>query len=130
MNKRTFENYIQEFCIDLAKKHNNYSHRSKHACVLTYENVIISSGINVNLKNDFTKKYNELKGIHAESLAIMRALQRHYKILNKCELWVCRVNKFSKNSRPCPMCMKIIKAFDIKIIHYTSESGNWITEYV
>lgn len=128
MKRSTFENYVQEFCEDLAQKQNNFSHRSRHACVLTYDNFIISSGVNVNLKNDFTKKYNSLKGIHAESLAIMRAIQKHYKVISKCELWVCRVNKLSRYSRPCPMCLKIINAFGIKTIHYTIESGEWIKE--
>lgn len=128
MNRNTFEKYIQEFCEDLAGKQNYFAHKQKHACVITYENAIISSGINVNLKNDFTKKYNELKGLHAESVAIMRAIQKHYHVISKCELWVCRINKINKYSHPCPMCMKIIKTFGLKTIHYTNESGEWLTE--
>lgn len=127
MNRNTFEKYVQEFCEDLALKDNHYSHRSKHACVLTYENIIISSGININLKNDFTKKYNDLKCMHAEALAIMRAIPKHHKILYKCELWVCRNNTFSHFSKPCPMCMKIIKSFNINTIHYTLNDGSWTT---
>lgn len=127
MNRNTFEKYVQEFCEDLALKDNFYAHRSRHACVLTYENVIISSGININLKNDFTKKYNELKGIHAESLAIMRAIPKHHKILPYCELWVCRNNTYSHYSKPCPMCLKIIHSFGIKTIHYTMDNGKWTT---
>lgn len=128
MNRRVFESYVQEFCEDLVKKNNNFSHRQKHACVLTYNNVIIASGINVNLKHDFTKRYNDLKGIHAESLAIMRATLKHYSLLHRCELWVCRNNRYSKYSRPCPMCMKIIKTFRIKVIHYTDNEGKWVKE--
>lgn len=131
MNKRTFEKYVTEYCKDLTNKNNNYSHKhSKHACVLTYNYVIISQGININLKNQFTKKYNELKCLHAEAVTIMRAIQHHYNIINKCELWVCRNNKFSKFSRPCTMCMKIIKSFGISTIHYTDKNGLWCIEYI
>ena len=130
MNSNTFERYVQEFCEDLAHKQNYFAHRQRHACVLTYDNVIISSGINVNLKNDFTKRYNNLKALHAEAVAIMRAIQKHYHVLSRCELWVCRINKINKYSHPCPMCMKIIKTFGISIIHYTDDNGVWITEHL
>lgn len=131
MNRNTFERYIQEFCEDLAQKQNNYPHKQKHAAVLTYENIIISSGVNVNLKNDFTKRFNDLKGLHAESVAIMRAIQKHYHIISKCELWICRRNNNKNNySKPCPMCQKIIKTFNIKTIHYTINDGTWITENI
>ena len=128
MNRSVFERYVQEFCEDLATKQNTFAHKQKHACVLTYNNSVISSGINVNLKNDFTRVYNDLKGLHAESVAIMRAIGRHHNILHKCELWVCRRGKTSCFSRPCPMCSKIIKTFGIKIVHYTLEDGRWTTE--
>ena len=98
---------MQELCEDLATKQNPFAHKQRHACVLTYNNAVISSGINVNLKNDFTRVYNDLKGLHAESVAIMRAIGRHHNILHKCELWVCRRGKASCFSRPCPMCSKI-----------------------
>ena len=131
MNRHLFEKYITDYCEDLTNKVNNYPHKhSKHACVLTYNNVIISQGININLKNQFTKNYNELKCLHAEAVSIMRAIRKHYNIIKKCELWVCRNNKLSKSSRPCQMCMKIIRAFGISIIHYTDSSGNWKTEYL
>jgi len=128
MNRSVFERYVQEFCEDLANKQNSFAHRQRHACVLTYNNVIISSGMNINLKNDFTRKYNDLKGIHAEALAIMRAVHKHYNILNKAELWVCRVGRNSSFSKPCPMCMKIINTFHIPIIHYTNFNGDWCSE--
>lgn len=131
MNRHTFESYIQEYCTDLALKHNSYSHKQKHACILTYNNAIIATGINVNLKHDFTNRYNSLKCLHAEAVTIMRALQKHHRILHKCELWVCRIEKSGKAnmlSKPCPMCLNIIKTFRIPIIHYTNDDGNWITE--
>lgn len=128
MNRHTFENYIQEYCYDLALKHNSYSHKQKHACVITYNSTIIASGINVNLKNDFVSRYNSLKCLHAEAVTIMRAIQKHYRILHKCELWVCRAGKLNNMSKPCPMCTKIIKTFKIPLIHYTDNDGNWISE--
>lgn len=128
MNRNTFERYIQELCEDLALKHNSYAHRQRHACVLTYNNAIIATGININLKNDFTRVYNDLKCLHAEAVAIMRAIPKHHNILHKSELWVCRKGKLNSYSKPCLMCQKIIRTFNIPIIHYTDEVGNWITE--
>lgn len=128
MTRNTFERYIQELCLDLALKHNSYSHRQKHACVITYNNAVIATGVNINLKNEFTDRYNSLKCLHAEAVAIMRAIQRHHKILHKCELWVCRAGRINNLSKPCPMCMRIIKTFHIPIIHYTDDKNNWLTE--
>lgn len=129
MKKSTFINYVTEYCNDLARKENKYKYkRCLHACVLTYNDVIISSGVNSKLFNDFTKQYNDLKALHAEPVAIMRAMKHHSKIIHKCDLWVCRNNDISKRSRPCPMCMRIIKNFGIKRIHYTDETGNWVSE--
>lgn len=131
MNRNTFERYIQELCEDLALKNNPYGHRQKHACVLTYNNAVIATGINVNLKNDFTKVYNDLKGLHAEAVTIMRAIPKHHNILHKTEIWVCRKKGTQSNySKPCPMCQKIIRTFHIPIIHYTLEDGSWHTDYI
>lgn len=130
MNRNTFERYIQELCEDLALKHNSYAHRQKHACVLTYNNAVIATGININLKNDFTKVYNDLKGLHAEAVTIMRAIPKHHNILHKAELWVCRAGRQHCFSRPCSMCRKIITTFHIPTIHYTLDDGSWFTEYM
>lgn len=128
MNKNTFENYVKEYCEDLAVKHNTYEyHRCRHAAVLTYDDVIISSGVNLNLTNDFTKPFDKMKCLHAEAVAIMRAMKKHSKIIHKCDIWVCRNNAISKSSKPCAMCQKIIKSFGITKIHYTDEKGNWNT---
>lgn len=132
MRNKTFQKYVKEFCEDLAVNNNNKHayKRCQHSCVLTYNNVIISSATNVNLKNDFTKSYNDLKALHAEPLAIMRAMKHHSRIIHKCDLWVCRQNINIKTSKPCPMCQKIIKSFGIKNIHYTDDVGNWISEVI
>ena len=129
VKRSTFEQYVTEYCEDLALKENSHQYkRCKHACVLTYNDAIISSGVNSKLFNDFTKQYNDLKALHAEPVAIMRAMKHHSKIIHKCELWVCRNNEISKESRPCPMCMRIIKGFGIKRIHYTTGVGEWKEE--
>lgn len=131
MNKSTFETYVKEYCNDLALKENKHQYkRCRHACVLTYNDVIISSGVNSKLFNDFTKPYNELKALHAEPVAIMRAMKHHAKIIHKCDLWVCRNNNVSKTSKPCPMCMRIIRQFGIRKIHYTENNGEWKEEIV
>lgn len=131
MKKNTFENYVKEYCWDLAAKGDKHGYkRCRHACVLTYGNVIVSSGVNVNLHNDFTKSFNDLKTLHAEPAAILRAMRHHSKIIHKCDLWVCRNNVIGTNSHPCKMCMRIIKSFGIKKIHYTNSNGEWANENI
>lgn len=129
MNRTVFERYVTSFCEDLANKNHAFAHRQRHACVITYNNAILSSAVNVTLRNDFTRKFNDLKGMHAEAIAIMRALHRHANVLRKSELWVCRSNG-SRLSRPCPMCMNIIKTFRIPVIHYTDANGVWNIEHI
>lgn len=129
MNRTVFERYVTSFCEDLAQKNHDFSHRHRHACVITYNDAVLSSAVNVTLQNDFTRVYNDLKGLHAEALAIMRALHRHSNVLHKSELWVCRTNG-TRLSRPCPMCMNIIKTFRIPVIHYTDYNGVWNIEQI
>lgn len=126
MRKGIFENYVKDFLKDLSSKETHNCHRCKHSAVLTYNNVIISSGTNVNLKNDFTKTYDDLKTLHAESVVIMRAMKRHSKIISKCDLWVSRNNDNATFSKPCSMCQKIIRSFGIRKVHYTNEKGEWV----
>lgn len=126
MNRNTFEKYVKELCNDIAVKDDKHAyHRCRHACVLTYKDHVISSGVNISLSNDFTKPFDSLKALHAESVAIMRAMRHHSKIISKCELWVCRNNLVSKSSKPCTMCQNIIKSFGINKVHYTDENGTW-----
>ena len=47
MKRSTFEQYVTEYCEDLAVKENAHQYkRCRHACVLTYNDAIISSGVN------------------------------------------------------------------------------------
>lgn len=129
MRKSVFESYIKDYIKDLTDK-NRLKHRCRHGAVLTYNDVIISSGTNVQVMNDFTKSYDDvgLTTLHAEPVAIMRAMKKHSKVIDKCELWVCRTNDNAKFSKPCPMCERIIKSFGIKKVHYTDENDNWVDE--
>lgn len=129
MNRGVFERYIQSLAFDLASKPNFYSHKQHHACVITYQNTVLSTGVNINLKHPFTDPYNPLKSLHAESLAILRAIQKHHSILPYSELWVCRVkNGKLLYSKPCVMCERIIKTFSIPTTHYTDYNGEWVSE--
>lgn len=129
MKRSIFTRYVKAYCEDLASKPNPYACVHYHGCVITHNDVVIASGVNVNLKNGFTRLYNDKKGFHAEAVALMRASQRNHRLLHECELWVCRImNGRKRLSRPCPMCERIIKSFGIKVVHYTNEDGNWETE--
>lgn len=126
MRKDVFEQYIKNYCKDLSAKRSPFDYsRCRHAAVITYNNVIIASGVNVDLHHDFVKVFDENQTLHAEQVAILRAMKHHYKIIDKCDLWVARNNKVSHLSKPCPTCQKIIKAFGISKVHYTDEHGEW-----
>ncbi|MCQ2210827.1 MAG: deaminase [Paludibacteraceae bacterium] len=110
-------------CIKVAKKSLQQQH---HGCVIVKNGRIISRGCNIDYDNDFLKKFNPYKHIHAEACAVMRA-NYPLKHLKDSTMYVCRVGLDGNlmNSRPCPMCQKIIKAFNIKKVKYSKQDGTW-----
>jgi len=92
---------------------------------------IISSGINSYTKSHplmvyFAKKVNESEEkcfIHAELNAILKA---RGKPIHKIS--IARALKTGKSglAKPCSICEKIIRAFNIRIIEYTSGDDNEI----
>lgn len=101
--------------------------RSRHAAMILSESgEEISESINVNLKNDFIDIYNPLKTLHAEALAILKCRNRIKKLKNST-LYVVRVSretgKFTE-SKPCPMCQRIMKTFGVKEAIYTERDGS------
>lgn len=118
-------NEFKHKCIELAMKSN---FRSKHGAVIVYDGHIIGSGFNVNIQHPMIAQYNEFKTLHAEMVAILRV--KNKKLIKKSTLYVTRLTKDneSRMSKPCVVCMKLIKSFGVKEICYSDCYGNWITE--
>lgn len=95
--------------------------------VFDKEGICIGSGINNYQKSHplqayFAKKVGrpEQIYIHAEIHAILKAKAHKIESIN-----VYRYNAlgYPQNARPCPICMEAIRAFGIKKITYTTETG-------
>lgn len=110
-------------CVELATKS---TFRTRHGCVVVHGGKIIGSGFNINLKHPMIKQFNELKTLHAEMIAIMRV--KNKRLLKDSALFVTRISPKGKSimSKPCCICMNVIKSFGVKDIYYTNEDGNWV----
>lgn len=104
---------------------------AKIASAVFYKNRIISIGTNRRksdpLQKSFAKNEHSIY-YHAEVDAIKKAL-RIIKLsqLEKCILYVCRVNKKGEwaMSKPCSGCSSCIEAFGIDKIVYTVSSDKY-----
>lgn len=88
---------------------------------------VISRGINSYSKSHplqayFAKKVGRPEQIylHAEIQAILRAKEQQ---IDTIEIYRVNFNFTQQNARPCPICMEAIKAFGIKHIFYTTDTG-------
>jgi len=104
--------------------------RSKHGAVIVYDGHIIGSGFNVNIQHPIIAQYNEFKTLHAEMVAILRV--KNKKLLKRSTLYVTRLTKDNESqmSKPCPICMKLIKSFGISEICYSVSDGTWNSEKI
>lgn len=85
----------------------------------------ISVGFNKRNNSGLMRHYaiRDHQTIHAEVDAI---LQIRKKIdLTGCKIFVCRVRKNGEVglARPCGTCQAVLKAYGIKVMHYTTNSG-------
>lgn len=126
MNRKTFENYMSEYAETVTQKPNRYKHkRSTHVAMLVHDGRILHYGVNMNLYSDFVDKYNPLKCLHAETVAVLKALKRDARKLSECEMWVTRTIGPDMYSKPCKMCSAMLRKYKIKV-RYTDEKGNWL----
>ena len=109
--------------IELAKKS---KFRSRHACMIfTEDGEELARSYNLNMKSDFVDKFNPIKTLHAEALAVLKCRNR-IKKLRGSTMYVIRLSRISDslvNSKPCPMCQRIIKCFGIKKVFYSNCLG-------
>lgn len=107
--------------ISEAKKSN---FKQRHGCVIFKGNRILSSGYNeIRYCNRIHSKYRKWleSGIHAEQKAILYGNYNYHR----CSLLVVRLNHKNElvNSKPCPVCTKMIQDMGIKNVYYSDETG-------
>ena len=98
--------------------------RFRHAAIITKGSCIVSRGINKIKRNAFVDTYSHHTNpgchIHAEVDAILRVRKKIN--LKGTKLFVARISKTGKNiciSRPCPMCINVMKNYGITKAYYT-----------
>ena len=101
---------IIDFAGKLAKRSNLKFYW--HGCIIVCGNKVLSYGYNY-VKNN--------KRIHAEVDAINKLNNVSKKLLNRCKLYVIRINNTHSllNSKPCNNCECIIKHNKIKKVYYS-----------
>lgn len=110
--------YIQ---IKEAEK-SNFKH--KHGCVVFKGSKIISTGYNeIRHCWKLDKKYKKwINSLHAEQKTIIFSETS----LKRCSLLVIRINnnKGLINSKPCKLCMGLIRDVGISRVYYSDSCGN------
>lgn len=78
--------------------------------------------------NSGPRNHTQIKGIHAEQMAISRA---NPKRLKGATLTVAARRKKSQSqilARPCEKCTPLVKKYNIRTIEYTTPDKTWAVE--
>lgn len=95
----------------------------RHGAVVILGGSVQGLGINKRTNDPYTHKNLHWLSEHAEMAALRRSKRTEGAVI-----YVSRVNKRGQErmSRPCPKCMKLLKAKGIKKIVYTIDSAEYI----
>lgn len=97
--------------------------RARHGSVLVHKNNIISMAHNRGqVFVEFTKRFQSDQSIHAEVAAILKV--KNKRVLKHCKLFIYRERQDGSLSisRPCEICLRIIKSFGISHVYYSYEN--------
>lgn len=111
---------ILKECIRVANKS---SYKLKVGAVVFKGKRILSFGCNDIRSSSIHNKYKEYhNSLHAEQAAVMNL---DWNTLKGCSILVIRITPLGKlaNSKPCPMCAKLLKHIGIKHIYYSTSKG-------
>lgn len=97
--------------------------RSRIGAVLVHRNKIVSVGRNYPLKtHPILRKYDKHKTLHAE-IDCMIGLDRSLSVGSTIYTYREDRNGNLKKSKPCLMCMSIMRELGIKKVFYTHDKG-------
>jgi deoxycytidylate deaminase len=114
------EKFIKRAIVEATKS----NFKQRHGCIIFKGGTILSTGFNeIRYCNRINHKYRKWleSGIHAEQKAL---LYSNYSF-TRCSLLVVRLNFKNElvNSKPCPVCSKMIQDMGIKNVYYSDEFG-------
>jgi len=115
---RYWINYLTEKIIGT----NTTNLRCKHAACVVYKNKVLSIGLNKDKSHPLQYRYSQSQkkiAIHAEIDAIKGL---YLKNPSKSILYVARINNKDSSyalSKPCGICDRVIKEFQIKRVVFT-----------
>jgi deoxycytidylate deaminase len=90
---------------------------------------VLSTGFNKYGYDSFSRKPT----MHAEASAVLKLLkQRRLADLAGAEIYVTRYTKGGRVglARPCADCLQLLRSSGISKIHYTTNTGNTISESI
>ena len=102
------------------------------AAALVYRNTIVGIGCNRMKSHPFQARYSrnsESIFLHAEVHALKNALKEHNvdRIRGARMIIVRRTKKGYGLAKPCEGCMRAMAEFGIENVHYTTDSGGFVT---
>ena len=103
---------------------------NRHGCAIYRKTQPVGMGVNKDKTHPAAVCYYS-GCIHAEFAAVVASNKKH---LFGADLYVARVMRSQGEplgiSKPCRMCMKMIRAAGIKRMYYTQRDGSWTMERV
>lgn len=110
----------------LREKSNHRQH--KHSAIIMLRGRPLSFGFNnPNKTHPFIRKYSPVKAMHSEVAALLAC--KNKSLLKKAVMIVYREARDGTmaNSRPCSVCMAILKDSGLKTIMFSTPNG-WVEE--
>lgn len=91
--------------IEIAKQSNM---RKRYACIVVYQNKIISSGYNIRTTCQNRVPDDERKSYHAERNALINVKDK--RILKRCRIYILRIDRYGNPYKgiPCDACYKFL----------------------
>jgi len=97
--------------------------KPRHGCIIFKGSRIISTGYNeIRYCSRLNKKDTRWESsLHAECKTILYTEQD----IKRCSILVVRLNNYNQlmYSKPCPLCMNLIKKVGIKNVYYSTSLG-------
>lgn len=120
-------NRFFKIALENIRNHPHYNDvSSTHCAIVVKGGSIISIAVNKHLRNSFidVHRHHDSCNLHSECRAILKA--RRKTNLRGAKIYVARLKKQNKApglSRPCPMCISVMKNYGIKRVIFSTELG-------
>jgi hypothetical protein len=117
---------------DAYRRLTRFEGKSHHVTYVCRRNRILCYGVNKEFRtHPLASRYGYYGSkIHSELSAIVK-FPKPPSYLSRCSLWNIRLNKAGEVvlARPCKRCIKLLDAFGVGEVFYTSQSGDFEALY-